>query len=536
MPDGAVRRLGGASVLTLLVALVVSFTGIGMAWAALAVNFYDVVETDDWTVPAPGPSGITHFTPANTMLVVDTDANNYWGDGDTGIDVWEMNLDGIVVNAWSTGFEHGEAEPTGVNYAVELNRLFITNDDGNYYIFDPGPDGNFGTGDEPDPNGPIEVEGSGDLEDPVYDPDSNDLFVLDGGGGTIYRLNPATGAEIDTIELGPLGPTNWEGLAMTPNGELLVGANVGQQIFVIDTNGVELQPPINVDDISGDGSNLALLSGMGISTPGVGGSAYDIWIADRQMTSNTNNEAHVDGRVWRLSTNGTPPTTTTTTTTMPTTTTTTTTSTTTLPPTTTTTTTTVPNNPPPDPGPDPEPVSDFTDTSGHIFENAIAWLAGEGITQGCNPPLNTKFCPDDRVTRGQMATFLVRALDYSDNGGGDLFDDDNGHIFETAIDRLATAGVTVGCNPPTNTRFCPDDFVTRGQMAAFLGRAFEYTDSGAGNYFTDDNDSVFETAIDRLRTAGVTLGCNPPTNTRYCPDDLVTRGQMATFLKRAFGE
>ena len=54
---------------------------------------------------------------------------------------------------------------------------------------------------------------------------------------------------------------------------------------------------------------------------------------------------------------------------------------------------------------------------------------------------------------------------------GDLFDDDNGNVFEGDIDRLATAGVTRGCNPPTNNNFCPDDNVTRGQMAAFLHRA-----------------------------------------------------------------
>ena len=37
---------------------------------------------------------------------------------------------------------------------------------------------------------------------------------------------------------------------------------------------------------------------------------------------------------------------------------------------------------------------------------------------------------------------------------------------------LADAGITKGCNPPANDRFCPDDRVTRGQMAAFLNRAF----------------------------------------------------------------
>src|SRR5690606_39021691 len=136
---------------------------------------------------------------------------------------------------------------------------------------------------------------------------------------------------------------------------------------------------------------------------------------------------------------------------------------------------------------------DFSDVdSSNVFEDDICWLAQQGITRGCNPPANTQFCPKDRVSRGQMAAFLVRAFGYSDDGGGDLFDDDNGNVFEGDIDRLGTAGVTRGCNPPTNNLFCPDDFVTRGQMAAFLVRAFGYSDDGGGDLFDDDNDSVFE--------------------------------------------
>ena len=115
----------------------------------------------------------------------------------------------------------------------------------------------------------------------------------------------------------------------------------------------------------------------------------------------------------------------------------------------------------------------FIDDDGHIFENAIEWLSTEGITSGCNPPANDRFCPNDLVTRAQMAAFLVRAFGFTAGGGADLFDDDDGLVFETAIDRLGTAGVTQGCNPPDNNLFCPDDFVTRGQMAAFLKRAFE---------------------------------------------------------------
>ena len=70
-----------------------------------------------------------------------------------------------------------------------------------------------------------------------------------------------------------------------------------------------------------------------------------------------------------------------------------------------------------------------------------------------------------------MAAFLVRSFGYTDTGGGDLFIDDDLSIFENDIDRLGTAGVTRGCNPPTNNRYCPSGRVTREQMAAFLHRA-----------------------------------------------------------------
>jgi parallel beta-helix repeat protein len=120
-----------------------------------------------------------------------------------------------------------------------------------------------------------------------------------------------------------------------------------------------------------------------------------------------------------------------------------------------------------------DPSGSFSDDDGNTFEADIEWLAAEGITKGCNPPTNDLFCPDDSVTRGQMAAFLVRALDYTDDGGGDLFTDDDGNTFEADIDKLGTAGVTKGCNPPTNDRYCPNDYVTRGQMAAFLRRALD---------------------------------------------------------------
>ncbi len=119
--------------------------------------------------------------------------------------------------------------------------------------------------------------------------------------------------------------------------------------------------------------------------------------------------------------------------------------------------------------------------------------------------------------------------------GGTFFDDDES-TFEDDIEWIAAQGITLGCNPPLNSRYCPNAYVTRGQMAAFLTRALHYTDTGPGNIFTDDDGSTFETEIDKLATAGVTTGCNPPDNTHYCPNQYVTRGQMAAFLTRALDQ
>ena len=172
------------------------------------------------------------------------------------------------------------------------------------------------------------------------------------------------------------------------------------------------------------------------------------------------------------------------------------------------------------------------DIAGNVFAADILWLAEEGITFGCNPPVNDQFCPKAPVTRGQMAAFLVRFLGLTESDDSINFTDAVGSIFEKDIRKLATAGITRGCNPPANTEFCPHASVTRGQMAAFLVRALGLKDDGGGNLFTDDDGLIFEADIDRLATAGVTKGCNAD-GTHFCPAVSVTREQMAAFLHRA---
>ncbi|MFZ0013204.1 MAG: hypothetical protein WAL25_03720 [Acidimicrobiia bacterium] len=179
------------------------------------------------------------------------------------------------------------------------------------------------------------------------------------------------------------------------------------------------------------------------------------------------------------------------------------------------------------------PGGTFVDDDGNIHEGSIEAIAEAGITRGCNPPANDRYCPRDTVVRGSMAAFLSRALSLP-TSHHDFFVDDEGHLFEGDINRLAAAGITRGCNPPANDRFCPDRAMTRGAMAAMLSRAFRYAQSN-DDRFVDDDGHIFEPEIQKIAAVGVTMGCNPPVNDRFCPDDIVTRDAMASFLTRAIG-
>ena len=529
------RRLAGASVLALVAILGIGAT---IAFAAEAI-FAREYNTASW-IPASGdPSGITHIS-GQDYLVVDTNVNVPSANG------WLLTVAPQPPGTLSV-VGSGIAEPTGVHYHADSDTLFVSTDasGGQIAVFenwdpslDQAPTDIIDTLEIAQSIDPTVVVA--DTEDPAFD--GQVLYWVSGKDNFIYWVEPVDGvfnngdditgrAPITMEPTDPLEePTDWEAMTLDPGtSDLLLASRTGYVLYHLtidrDLSSITVDSSDSLEALDPDPDPTIVADIAGLAT---GPASYDDTLTNVWVTSRASDkvvELTITGDV-------APDTTTSTSTTVATTSPTTapTTSTTTPGATTSTTTpgaTTTTTQPPPT-------GSGFTDTAGHTHAADIEWLAGEGITKGCNPPDNTLFCPDDSVTRGQMAAFLGRAFDYSDSGTGNYFVDTAGNTFKTEIDQLRVAGVTLGCNPPSNSRYCPDDPVTRGQMAAFLGRAFGYTDAGSGNFFVDTGGNTFETDIDRLRVAGVTLGCNPPTNDEYCPDDPVTRGQMATFLRRGF--
>jgi hypothetical protein len=171
---------------------------------------------------------------------------------------------------------------------------------------------------------------------------------------------------------------------------------------------------------------------------------------------------------------------------------------------------------------------------GTNFYDEIGKLSAVGITLGCG---QGNYCPDSSVTRQQMAAFLSRALGVFNppTPGAQRFADvlpDN--PFYAFIEELAVRQITLGCG---GGNYCPDSSVTREQMAAFVIRALHEPGyvpplPGMQRFADVPPDNPFYRYIEEMAVRQITLGCDA---NNYCPTANVTRGQMAAFLVRAFG-
>lgn len=187
-------------------------------------------------------------------------------------------------------------------------------------------------------------------------------------------------------------------------------------------------------------------------------------------------------------------------------------------------------------------VASFNDVpAGTQYLDSISLMSTYGITAGCStsPPL---YCPDDGVTREQMAVFVVVALDRALNQTDEytpaaIFQDvSSSSVYYPFVQRLYDLGITAGCstNPPD---FCATNPITQGEMAVYIIVAwmqannltsFTYTTTP---YFTDvPSTDLYFRFVQKMRDMGFWDGCS---STEYCETSNVTRGQMAPMLMRS---
>jgi hypothetical protein len=163
-----------------------------------------------------------------------------------------------------------------------------------------------------------------------------------------------------------------------------------------------------------------------------------------------------------------------------------------------------------------------------------------GITTGCgaNPLI---YCPEDFVTRAEMAVFLLRAKygpGYAPPAAGHYFLDvpvTGKEWMEPWIDQYYREGMTSGCGAGN---YCPENNVTRAEVAVFVLRALHgggYAPPAASGFFADvpvTGKEWMEPWIIQFANEGITTGCG---GGNYCPENNVTRAEIAVFIGRAYG-
>ncbi len=154
----------------------------------------------------------------------------------------------------------------------------------------------------------------------------------------------------------------------------------------------------------------------------------------------------------------------------------------------------------------------------------IDWAAEQRIAGNCDADM---FCTYDPISRAQLASYLARAM-HLPATDTDYFSDDDANAREADINRVAAAGLFLGCGAG---KFCPSGKVSRGAMATILVRALAAPPTDT-DHFTDDETDSHEAAINAAAEAGIMAGC---TATTFCPTRAVTRGAAMGLLHADFG-
>ncbi len=158
------------------------------------------------------------------------------------------------------------------------------------------------------------------------------------------------------------------------------------------------------------------------------------------------------------------------------------------------------------------------------FYNPVVWASANNVTQGYTKEL---FMPNDPCTRGQVVTFIWRALGSPKPTEMSDFADVPDHAYYAkAVAWAVENGVTNGY--PDGFR--PEQVCTRGEVVTFLWRAANKPASSSANIFTDvAAGEFFENAVLWAVDEGITTGY---TGNTFAPYLSCNRDQIVTFIYR----
>lgn len=176
----------------------------------------------------------------------------------------------------------------------------------------------------------------------------------------------------------------------------------------------------------------------------------------------------------------------------------------------------------------PKVFSDVTNESDYYY-TPVYWAVGKGITRGTSA--NT-FSPDISCTRAQIVTFLWNSAGSPQVTAPTGFSDvPSGAWYAKAVSWAVSEGIT---NGTSDTEFSPDDPCTRAQAMTFIYKSAGSPAASRTSSFSDvASNTWYSNAVAWAVANGVTSGISP---SEFAPDQVCTRGQIATFLYKYAGK
>jgi hypothetical protein len=270
------------------------------AASAATASLVNVIDTSSWSPNSPDPSGIAWVGSESSLVVVDGEVEEmppYWA----GVNVWHAGVGGNIKRTWNTiAFS---SEPVGAAWNQANNHLFISDDNKDLITeVSPGGDGSLGTADDGRTSFGTKQYGSSDPEGLTFG--GGALFISDGSGAEIYRIDPKSNGfngvppagddvvtHFDTSAIGATDPEAAEYDAATNH--LLIISRPSKLIFETTLSG----SVVGTFDMSSSG--ISKPAGIALAPGSNNASQMHAYVTDRAVDNN-NDPNENDGRIYEF--------------------------------------------------------------------------------------------------------------------------------------------------------------------------------------------------------------------------------------------
>jgi hypothetical protein len=271
-----------------------------------------IIHTSRFSPSSPDPAGITYFPATDRLVISDSEVDEMAIF--RGVNLWQVTRTGTVTDTGAT-FPHppNAKEPTGLGFKPADGTLFVSDDNRRrVFLIRPGADGRYGTSDDRQV-GSIDVTTFGlpvDAEGVEFDTRSGHVFIADGVGREVWRVNPGpnrTFGNADDVvthfDVGRYGALDPEGIGhVAARSNLVILDDPSETVYEVTKSG-GLVRTIDISGVPGVRRPAGITLAPGTNNP----TRMNLWIVDRVVDNNANPNEN-DGRLYEISWPSAPPT------------------------------------------------------------------------------------------------------------------------------------------------------------------------------------------------------------------------------------